>query len=385
MAPCPAPLLRGRRWLLLLALVGLVLLVVVRFASLRALLATLAEGEWRWVLAATAVHVLYFILYALLYRNGFATVGLDRHFWELLPLIFGSIFVNTVTASAGIGGAALFIDDAIRRGHSGARAAVGVVLSVAADLVTMLPFILAGVGALFLHRELELLGAIGGGIFALYSLLLCVALVLAGWRPLLLRGLLGRMERLINRVGAWFRRPAMLAEDWAERTASQASTAAAAIPATPQALAVTLGIGLILHIVHLGGLCLLFPAFHQPVDLGALVAGFALGVIFWVITPIPQGVGAVEGIMALVFVSLGIPEPRAFVIILAFRGLNFWLPLLIGGILLRSTRSFGMGSGAGTLEAQPRRLHMADPFRSNARPGAGPHAPWERRTALTDR
>jgi hypothetical protein len=379
------PLAGGRRWLLLLALVGLMLLVMLRFTGLRALVATLAEGEWWWVLAAIAAHVVYFVLYALLYRYGFAAVGLESRLRDLLPLLFASIFVNTVTASAGAGAAALFIDDAIKRGRSGARAAVGVILVLAADLVTLVPFILAGVGALFLHRDLQLLGAIGAGIFVLYTVLLSVALVLAGWQRLLLRRLLGWTERLINRVGAWFRRPVLLAEDWAERTARQLTEAAAAIPAHPRALACTLSMGLALHIVNLGGLCLLFPAFHQPVDLGVLVAGFALGITSWVITLIPRGLGAVEGIMALVFVSLGIPGAKAVAIILAFRGLNFWLPLLIGFLLLPSTRSFGTGGRAATLDPQPEPLHPADPSRSGARPDAGPHAPWEGCTALEDR
>jgi phosphatidylglycerol lysyltransferase len=45
--------------------------------------------------------------------------------------------------------------------------------------------------------------------------------------------------------------------------------------------------------------------------------------------------------MALVFTSLGVPVERAAVIALAFRGLTFWLPLLIGFILIQRMRIFG--------------------------------------------
>ena len=48
---------------------------------------------------------------------------------ELVPLTFVSIFVNLVAPLGGLSGAALFTDDASRRGESGARAALGALFS----------------------------------------------------------------------------------------------------------------------------------------------------------------------------------------------------------------------------------------------------------------
>ncbi len=339
---------RVRHWLLLLALVGLMVVAIARFTDLRRLLSTLKEGDWRWILAATVVHVLYFVLYALLYQYGFAAVGVDSRLGELVPLLFASIFVNTVTVSAGAGAAALFIDDAIKRGHSGARAAVGVILVLTVDLLTFVPFVGMAVGVLFLRESLQGLAAIGGGIFVAYALLLTLALILAGWRPGLLRGVLGWLERQINRLGARFRKPDLLTDGWAGRTAQQSAEAAAAILSHRRELAWALLLGVVLHAVNLAGLYMLFPAFHQPAEPGILMAGFGLGVISAVVTVVPQGVAAVEGVMAVVFVSLGMPRDAAVLITLAFRGLNFWLPLLVGFLLLRSTRSFRKGGDSAT-------------------------------------
>jgi uncharacterized protein (TIRG00374 family) len=375
-------LFRGRRWLLVAALVGLMLVALIRFTDLRALAVALAKGDGWWILAATAVQVLYFVLYALLYQYGFAAVEVDSRLRDLIPLLFASIFVNTVTVSAGAGAAALFIDDATKRGHPGARAAVGVVLVLTVDLLTLVPFIAIAVNALFLHRDLQLLGAIGGGIFVLYTLLLSLALLLAGWRPALLRVTLGWVERQINRVGVWFRRPVLLPGGWAERTAQQSTEATGAIRSHPRELAWAVLLGFVLHGVNLAGLYLLFLAFHQPVDLGVLLAGFGLGVISGVITVLPQGVAAVEGVMALVFASLGMPEAKAILITLAFRGLNFWLPLVIGFLFLRSTRSFGKGGDRTTLGPQAGPLASREIPLEDGRPDAGHPVPWMR-DALT--
>jgi phosphatidylglycerol lysyltransferase len=71
------------------------------------------------------------------------------------------------------------------------------------------------------------------------------------------------------------------------------------------------------------------------------VAGFAVGLLFMVVTPIPMGIGVVEGVMPLVYISLGVPGEAATVVTLAFRGLTFWLPFFIGFLLLRRVKTFG--------------------------------------------
>lgn len=60
-----------RRWLLLLLLIGFVALVTSRFTDAKQLVRTLSQGQWQWVLVAIILHVVYFILYAVLYQAGF--------------------------------------------------------------------------------------------------------------------------------------------------------------------------------------------------------------------------------------------------------------------------------------------------------------------------
>jgi phosphatidylglycerol lysyltransferase len=63
--------------------------------------------------------------------------------------------------------------------------------------------------------------------------------------------------------------------------------------------------------------------------------------LFWIVSITPQGIGVLEGVMALVYTSLDVPVAKVTVISLAFRGLTFWLPLAIGFFLLRRVKSFG--------------------------------------------
>jgi hypothetical protein len=94
--------------------------------------------------------------------------------------------------------------------------------------------------------------------------------------------------------------------------------------------------------VNLAALAMLFLAFRQPAGPGALVAGYAMCILFWIVSITPQGIGIVEGVTALVLASLGVPAEKAAVIALAFRGLTFWLPFGIGFFQLRRVKSFGV-------------------------------------------
>jgi uncharacterized protein (TIRG00374 family) len=84
----------------------------------------------------------------------------------------------------------------------------------------------------------------------------------------------------------------------------------------------------------------LLLAFGVPLAFSGLVAGYAVGILFGIVAITPQGIGAVEGAMMLVFRSLGVPAGVATVTTLSFRGVAFWLPMAIGFFLVRRLRSF---------------------------------------------
>jgi uncharacterized protein (TIRG00374 family) len=342
----------GRRWLFLLALVGLTLLVVTRFANLQNLAEDLSQGLWPWVLAGFIIHFIFFCLYALLYQSSFSTVGVRSRVWDLLPLVFAAVFVNAIAPAGGAGAGALFVDDAVQRGQSGARTIVGVMLVLVADLGTLIPFIVAGTIFLSFQRDLRFYDVVGSIVFTMCVGGLAGALVLARSHTSHLRRLFGWLQQIINRVAGWLKHSSLLAEDWADRSSDEFIEGARAIAEHPRRLTRTLALGLLLHAVNVVGLYMLFRAFQQPVRLGTLMAGFGLGIVFWVISIVPQGTGVMEGIMALIFISLGIPKSKAIVISLTFRGLNFWLPLLIGFLVLRRVRTFRVGGDFESEEEQ---------------------------------
>ncbi|MCX6070619.1 MAG: lysylphosphatidylglycerol synthase domain-containing protein, partial [Chloroflexi bacterium] len=70
-------------------------------------------------------------------------------------------------------------------------------------------------------------------------------------------------------------------------------------------------------------------------SVGTLLAGYAIGYLFVIVSPTPSGIGFVEGAMTLALTTLRVPLAAATVITLAFRGITVWLTLLYGMVAMR--------------------------------------------------
>jgi uncharacterized protein (TIRG00374 family) len=329
-----------RKWILWLFVLVFGVLVFTHFAEVKNLVETLVQGEWQWLLLAAFIQGIYYVVLTALYQSAFDTVRVHSRLRELLPVTLASTFLNMVAPSAGASGIALFVDDAARRGQSPVRASAGTLLVTVANYSAFLLVLTAGLIYLSLQGHFQFYEGLAAGILVLMLGGLVGILSLGLWQPKGLRRLLGGLQQLVNRTAARFKRPDLLAADWAEKSATEFIEAAVAIKSHPRRLGRTLAVALGMHVVNMASLYVLFIAFHQVVAIGSLVAGFAMGILFWNVSVTPQGIGAVEGAMTMVYTSLGVPASTATVITLTFRGLTFWLPVMVGFVLLRRVRSF---------------------------------------------
>jgi uncharacterized protein (TIRG00374 family) len=329
-----------RNWFLWLLIIAFVWLVISRFTEIKGLAETLSQGQWQWVLAAIFLTVILYLVRAWMYQAAFYTVEVPSRIRDLLPLVFASIFVSVAVPSAGASGAVLFVDDASRRGQSQGRTAAGVLMYLISDLIAFTLILIVGLAYLFLQHDLQVYQIIAALLLLAIILTLTSVLLLGLLLPDHLLGLLSGLQRSANRFAGTLKQKSFLPEDWAVHMAGEFTEAATAITAQPRRLARTLVIALSAQLVQLCCLLVLFQAFRQHVVLGTLVAGYAVGVLFWIVSITPQGIGVVEGVITLVYTSLGVPAEKAALVALSFRGLTFWLPFGIGFLSLRRIKSF---------------------------------------------
>ena len=329
-----------RRWILWFLVFVFFGFVISRLPEVEKLITTLAKGRWQWILVAAGLQLGRYVVFTAVFQSAFDLVGVKSRISELLPVMFASVFVNLIAPIGGASGFALFVDDAARRGQSGARASAGTILALTCEYSTFGVVLVIGLVYLSVHGKLAGYELAGAALLVLVIGSLAAALVLARWWPERLHRLFGWMQRTINRFAGRFGRSSLLAEGWAEKNATEFAHAAHAMTSRPRSLVRTLAVALGMHAVNMASLYAVILAFYQPISFGALVAIFGVGMLFWMVSITPQGIGMVEGAMVLVCTSLGMPAAEATAITLAFRGLSLWLPLLVGFVLLRKLRSF---------------------------------------------
>jgi uncharacterized protein (TIRG00374 family) len=81
-------------------------------------------------------------------------------------------------------------------------------------------------------------------------------------------------------------------------------------------------------------LYLIFVAAGHAVSPGVLLTGYGLPLLLGKVSFLPGGVGVVEGTMTALYDGLGVPDPVTVIVILAYRAISFWLPTLLGFLLV---------------------------------------------------
>jgi uncharacterized protein (TIRG00374 family) len=138
---------------------------------------------------------------------------------------------------------------------------------------------------------------------------------------------LHRVATTIARAVAWLRRRRYNAQA-TERALGRLDEAGRLLRAggwTRPALGSLMNVGFDLLTI-----ALLFPAAGYPVSPGVLFAGYGVPAMLGKLTLLPGGLGIVEGSMAALYEAVAVPAATTVVVVLLYRVLSFWLPLLLG-------------------------------------------------------
>ena len=90
--------------------------------------------------------------------------------------------------------------------------------------------------------------------------------------------------------------------------------------------------------LDIAALFVFIRAFNGSVDITGLVISFGLANIFASIPITPGGLGIVEGIYIPSLVGFGLSTTTATVSVLSYRLVQFWLPMLVGGVCYLTLR-----------------------------------------------
>ena len=331
-------------------------------------LSKLGEVEPMWLFLGIALEFAALLCYSMLTH---VALGQDSDKVRIFTLFriqlstrsLGSLVPGGSAASNALGFRLMTLAGANGRDAGFALATAGVGSAVVLNLILWVALIISipgrGVNAFY-------------GTAAIFGV---IVMLLAGGVVLGLVDHEGRAER----VTRWFARKMRFDQDKAGEVAVHLGERLRGLANEPGLLRKVLSWSLLNWFLDIAALFVFIRAFGGSVDIVGLVVSFCLANIFASIPITPGGLGIVEGIYIPSLVGFGLTTTTATVSVLSYRLVQFWLPMLVGGVCYVSLR-FGRYAlqQAGELKSLQRYAVAGNKTRTS-------RYEWAERNATTDR
>lgn len=324
-------------------LIGVVIVIVLavifmRGDQLKDLIKTVQEGVPFFLALAVALQFGKYLTQGEQFVWCFKSVQSTLKYTDGLKLVFGTFFVNTVAPSLNLAGTSLVVDDSAKRGVPAGKATGAALLMQLSIDTGFVIIMLVAFGILTFTVGLQpgwlLLGLVA---IALVGGLVTV-MTLGGTRPQLALKAMRPIEKLVDKIARKLKRGPV--DPWAERTVESFSQAAGMMVEHPGVTARTFLFAILASTCELACFSMVGVSFGV-MDIQALFCGYVVATLFAMVSFTPQGVGVVEAAVLVAFTLFGIDQATGMAVVMVYRGIVFWLPFLIGAIMIQRTRAFG--------------------------------------------
>lgn len=313
--------------------------VLTHFTEMQAVAGLLWRGDWRFLLLGVIFEGLWLLNVNQSYKALYRAVGIEESRKKLFLMATAAYFITTLAPAAGMTGLAVFIEQSGKEKGQPAqhgRVTVACILYLLADYFGLLAVIPLALLILWRRNQLTPSAIIASIVLVVLAAGLAALLLLGARSSRLLGRVLGAAAGLVNRVSGLIARRQAVHPDWARNFSTDVHDGVSSLRDQPQMLVQPLLLGLNNKALMMGVLLSVFLAFNIPFTIPLIIAAYALGYLFAVVSPTPSGIGIVEGVMTLALRSLGMPLENAATVTLAYRGFTFWLPLVVGGLSFRT-------------------------------------------------
>ena len=328
-----------------LLLIGLVIIIVCAVVFMRGdqlveLVETMKQGATLPLIAAICTQLGKYLSQSFAYSHCFKAVNERMKLRSTLPLVFGTFFMNTIAPSLNLAGTTLVVNDARKRGiEAGKATSAALLMQITIDGAFATIMISAFIMLALTVGLSPLWFLVGMLVIVLVSVMILI-MVLGRRRPAIVLRALSPIERLVNSVLVRFKKKPL--NPWAGKLVTSFSDAAGLIGQNPRPTLEAYGCSIIASLCELSCFCLVGLAFGVT-SIEPLVCGYVVATLFAMISITPQGVGVVEAMVVVAFTAFGESSAAGMAIGLVYRGIVFWMPFIIGAILINVTKTFRGG------------------------------------------
>ena len=344
-----------------LLLIGLVIIIVCAVVFMRGdqlveLVETMKQGATLPLIAAICTQLGKYLSQSFAYSHCFKAVNERMKPRSTLPLVFGTFFMNTIAPSLNLAGTTLVVNDARKRGiEAGKATSAALLMQITIDGAFATIMISAFIMLALTVGLSPLWFLVGMLVIVLVSVMILI-MVLGRRRPAIVLRALSPIERLVNSVLVRFKKKPL--NPWAGKLVTSFSDAAGLIGQNPRPTLEAYGCSIIASLCELSCFCLVGLAFGVT-SIEPLVCGYVVATLFAMISITPQGVGVVEAMVVVAFTAFGESSAAGMAIGLVYRGIVFWMPFIIGAILINVTKTFRGGDEKEAADEDERAIEEA--------------------------
>ena len=273
-------------------------------------------------------------------------MGIDERVGTLALIVSAANLMNIVAPSGGVSGMAIFVSEARRRNYSAARVTAAGVLYLLFDYLGLIAILVVGLVIMIRRNDLSIVVILASAALVGLTMLFTYLINLGMQSAVSFGNALAKISRIINRILRPIIHREYLSEANAHVFATEAAEGLILIRSQPRNILLPLFLALTNKTAQIIILVLVFLAFKIPISIGTIIACFSISTLFVIVSPTPAGIGVVEGALTLALTSMYISLEDAWVITLSYRGITFWIPMLVGMISLRALEKVGIQPNA---------------------------------------
>jgi uncharacterized protein (TIRG00374 family) len=313
-----------RRWLLGALLVVALYAVGLVIVGVDEAFQAFTRASIAPLVGAFVLQVVVVVLWSRVYAASAAAVDDGVGLRTALSVSMPAFTLSHTLPGGGWAGNALAVQRLTASGMSGPAATGAVALAATISLTTIAALGAAGIVTAFLAGDLPPV-AVVVALPALLALLGIVTIVIAVLRSP------RTGDRVIERIGRLHDRLGDQVDDWRDSLRDVTED-----PPSPRQLTIVAAWATLKWSADIASLALVFIALGTTPRVSALLVGFGVTQLATAIPITPGGVGFVEGGMVGAFATLGYGTSLATSVVVVYRVLATWLPVLAGvPVLLR--------------------------------------------------
>lgn len=315
--------------------VAVLAVIFLRGDQLEHLAETIQHGSPLLLILAIAAELVRYLSQAASFKWCFRAVDEQMPFKENVRLVFQTFFADTVIPSMNMSGTSVVIAAATERGiPAGAATGAALLRQLSVSIGFLIVMALAFAGLAMVGRLQTGWLIMGLASIALVGVM-TAAMALAAAKPDWVLRIASPFEKLIDKVAARLKRKPVDAsvKSMVDTYARSAKLMVKNKGDIARELAFSAG-GCIFEMGCFALVCAAFGV-HDP---QAMVCGYVVATLFAMFSPVPQGVGVVEGASLVAFTLFGIEQATGMAVIMVYRAIVFWLPFLAGAVLMQRSK-----------------------------------------------